>query len=311
MKALRVIAWLAIASFVIACLGWLILAHANRKAAQDDEMLVRKKTILIAHALGGVDSNTYTNSLEAFQQSYKNGFRVFETDVMEAGDGSLVLFHTLGSMTSEFGLDKRIRDIGKNEFLRLKYFDKYSPLVPETLFSLLASHADAWMILDVKNSRDGEQYDDLTHDPVRFREVQLRLADEVRKYPPSIRSRLIPQIYAPSDLAVIKETKLYEKVIFTTYRSSLSLEEMLAFVESNPEVIGVAFEKNRFSAEAARRMREMGRLYLVFTMNDPAEMAALVKQGVDGFYTDHFLPGPEQIFLRDLLTESQLRMVAR
>lgn len=39
------------------------------------------------------------------------------------------------------------------------------------------------MILDVKNSHDGEQYDDLTHDPVRFREVQLRLADEVRKCP--------------------------------------------------------------------------------------------------------------------------------
>lgn len=75
--------------------------------------------ILIAHALGGVDSNTYTNSLEAFQQSYKNGFRVFETDVMEAGDGSLVLFHTLGSMTSEFVLSKRIRDIGKTNFSSL------------------------------------------------------------------------------------------------------------------------------------------------------------------------------------------------
>lgn len=39
--------------------------------------------------------------------------------------------------------------------------------------------------------------------------------------PPSIRGRLMPQIYASSDLAVIKETKLCEKVIFTTYRSSL------------------------------------------------------------------------------------------
>jgi glycerophosphoryl diester phosphodiesterase len=291
MTALRILAWLAIALLMIACLGWLVLVHANGNAAEDDEMLVRKKAILIAHALGGVDSNTYTNSLEAFQQSYKKGFRIFETDVLEAGDGSLVLFHTLGSMTSEFGLDKRIRDIGKSEFLKLRYFDKYSPLVPETLLNLLVSHPDAWVILDVKNSYDGKQSDDLTHDPVRYRDVQLRLADEVRKYPASIRGRLIPQIYAPSDLAVIKETKLYEKVIFTTYRSSLTVEEIIAFVENNPEVIAVAFERTRFSEETARRVRSMGRLCLVFTTNDSAEMSAMVKQGVDGFYTDYFFPG--------------------
>lgn len=292
--------WLAIMA-IAAGSSWLMLAQDDASAGVDDDAaLLRGESLLIAHALGGIDTHTYTNSMEAFRYSYEKGFRVFEADVMEARDGRLVLFHTLGSMNAEFGVDKRITDVNADEFLGLRYYNAYRPLEFKALLDLLAAYPDARVILDVKNSRDAAQEQDLAHDSESFWKVHMRLAKEVAKFPASVRDRLIPQIYAPSDLAVIKRTGLYRRVIFTTYRSQLSLEEIADFVEKNPEVAGVAFERRRFSAAMANRIRAMGRIYLVFVSNDVPEMAAMARQGANGFYTDFFLPGqaanvPQQI----------------
>jgi len=47
----------------------------------------------IAHAGGGIEGKTYTNSLEALNENYKRGFRVFELDLQVLPDGELILRH--------------------------------------------------------------------------------------------------------------------------------------------------------------------------------------------------------------------------
>jgi len=47
----------------------------------------------IAHAGGGIEGKTYTNSLEALNENYKRGFRVFELDFQVRPNGKLVLRH--------------------------------------------------------------------------------------------------------------------------------------------------------------------------------------------------------------------------
>ena len=42
--------------------------------------------VLVAHALGGVDGQTYTNSVEAFEKSYRDGLRWFEVDLQRTAD---------------------------------------------------------------------------------------------------------------------------------------------------------------------------------------------------------------------------------
>ena len=47
----------------------------------------------IAHAGGEIEGHTYTNSLEAMDQAYDNGFRLFELDIIKTRDGHFVAEH--------------------------------------------------------------------------------------------------------------------------------------------------------------------------------------------------------------------------
>ena len=47
----------------------------------------------IAHALGEYNGIFYSNSKEAFENSYKKGFRQFEADLTKTSDGRVVCFH--------------------------------------------------------------------------------------------------------------------------------------------------------------------------------------------------------------------------
>lgn len=50
----------------------------------------------VAHAGGGINGITYTNSLEALNYNYKKGFRFFEVDLEWVQDNELVLMHDKG-----------------------------------------------------------------------------------------------------------------------------------------------------------------------------------------------------------------------
>ena len=45
---------------------------------------------LIAHAMGGIDGQVYTDSLEAWEENYKRGYRVFEVDLRVLDDATVV-----------------------------------------------------------------------------------------------------------------------------------------------------------------------------------------------------------------------------
>ena len=48
---------------------------------------------VVAHALGSIEGIAYTNSKEALVNSYQNGFRLFECDLIMTSDGQIVACH--------------------------------------------------------------------------------------------------------------------------------------------------------------------------------------------------------------------------
>lgn len=54
-------------------------------------------TKYIAHALGGYKKTAYTNTKEAFENSYRKGFRFFEVDLTITPDNKIIAFHSVGS----------------------------------------------------------------------------------------------------------------------------------------------------------------------------------------------------------------------
>ena len=67
------------------------LAGTTPKALSEPE--ISNVNRFIAHAGGSIDGLKYTNSLEALENSYKNGFRLFELDIIETSDNKWVAAH--------------------------------------------------------------------------------------------------------------------------------------------------------------------------------------------------------------------------
>ena len=61
--------------------------NSETKSKTDTTFVPHEPLRFIAHAGGRIEGMNYTNSLEALNNSYKNGFRLFELDIIETSDG--------------------------------------------------------------------------------------------------------------------------------------------------------------------------------------------------------------------------------
>lgn len=110
-----------------------------------------EKYRVIAHSGGGINGKTYTDSLEAFENSYANGVRVFDSDISFTSDGILVLRH-------EWYDDLEQRNITENNipnyenFIQTKIHYKYTPMSIYDLFEFMDRHQDVYVSIDSKDN---------------------------------------------------------------------------------------------------------------------------------------------------------------
>jgi glycerophosphoryl diester phosphodiesterase len=122
----------------------------SRKEIQQDAKDVKR---FIAHAGGKIDGHTYTNSLEALNHSYKQGFRLFELDIMKTSDGTYVAVHNWEewkSMTNYQGPFPVSRDT----FLHYPLLGKYTPMDIHAINQWFSDHSDAILVTDKVNEAD-------------------------------------------------------------------------------------------------------------------------------------------------------------
>lgn len=144
-----------------------------------------------AHAMGAVERIKYTNSKNAFYQSYANGFRVFEIDVKATSDSEAIICHG-GSYFKNIvrcngdqeryiapnafnDLDEEGYPFSEINFIKEKVFGKYEVVRWEDILSWLEDYSDIFFMLDVKGG------------PETFLDILLRVPIHLRK-------RLIAQI---------------------------------------------------------------------------------------------------------------------
>ena len=105
----------------------------------------------IAHAGGMINNDTYTNSLEALNNSYRNGFRLFELDIQKTADNIYVAEHKWQEWDS---VHNRPAGYIPNlkEFLQEKTLNKYTPLSIKEINQWFKQHPDAVLITDKINT---------------------------------------------------------------------------------------------------------------------------------------------------------------
>ncbi|MDR1986860.1 MAG: hypothetical protein LBP88_07825, partial [Treponema sp.] len=129
--------------------------------------------------------------MEAIEQNYKKGHRVFEIDFSLTTDGKLVAVH-------DWDHGKRITNASwtniptNEEWKQEKIYDKYTPINIDDIITLMEKYKDMFIVTDTKETKK-----DIV--VKQFMEI-YQSADQINI---EILDRFIPQIYYPKMLETI------------------------------------------------------------------------------------------------------------
>jgi glycerophosphoryl diester phosphodiesterase len=228
---------------------------------------------LIAHSGGIGNHRTYTNSLEALDNSVARGHTAIEVDLSWTLDEHLVLLHDWG-----YEFEKLVhRPPGRltlAQFRSLQSTYGLSHLDLEDLTDWMLDNPGVLVVTDIKERNiDG-----------------LRLIAE--EYP-KLRRRIVPQIYHPESYLEVREMG-YDQVIFSLYRTNFTDQEVLDFAAENPLFAVTIPARRTMEGTLSAGLAKNGVRVYAHTVNDHPTVNALQSKGVYGVYTDWLTPGDEQ-----------------
>jgi len=157
-----------------------------------------QKSFYAAHALGRIDGYDYTNSKEAFEQSYAAGYRVFEVDVELTTDGVPVCMHDIESFNRMTGYEGGT-ELLYEDFLSRKIYGKYTPAGVDFIIEMLMKYDDIYFDLDMVYDAS-VSLDYLINNPVLG---ELNTTQRLKLF-----NRLIFELYFIEDLEKIDD--IYE-----------------------------------------------------------------------------------------------------
>ena len=114
-------------------------------------------TSFIAHAGGGIDGKTYTNSLEALNNSINNSFKLIELDILVTDDGKIVAQHDFRILeeicNKNFFYDKEKKKRKKILFHEIKncnkiFDDKYTLLKENQIIEIFENNKELILVTD-------------------------------------------------------------------------------------------------------------------------------------------------------------------
>jgi len=228
---------------------------------------------LIAHAGGIGNHRTYTNSLEALDNSVARRFTAVEVDLSWTSDDHLVLMHDWDREFVKL-FDRSPGRLTVAEFCSIPSAHGLTHLSLEDLGNWLVEHPDILIVTDIKERNiDG-----------------LRLL--AQEFPKQLH-RIVPQIYRPESYLEVRRIG-YDHVIFTLYKSDLSDQRVIDFATDNP-LFGVTMPiRHAMEGILPAELAENGVRVFVHTVNDYPTMNRLRTHGVYGVYTDWLSPADEE-----------------
>lgn len=225
----------------------------------------------VAHAGGGIDGFTYTNSYKALDVNRAKGFRYFEIDFSFTSDGQMVCLHDWeSSFAKQFGYTLQ-QPLTYKEFAEHARIINYRPCTLDGLSDWMKANSDAKIVTDVKE-RNMEG---------------LKLVLNVL---PDAKRRVIPQIYTPNEFRPAKDMG-FEQIIWTLYRYTGNTESVLAWVETFEGPLAVTMPKKRAGTNLPAMLAQRGIPTYVHTVNDDREALKFMQTNkVTEIYTDFLHP---------------------
>lgn len=222
----------------------------------------------VAHAGGGINGKTYTNSYDALNFNIKKGFRYFELDFSFTEDEKLVCLHDwTHSFQRSFGFstDKKVTLAEFKKLVAEK--SEFEKCTLDGLSVWLQENPGAYIVTDVKDDN--------------YKALQI-IAAEI----PDSARRVIPQVYDPINFNKIKQLG-YEQMIWTLYRYLGDVESVLEWVDTFETPVAVTMPRQRVTTSLPLELQKKGVPTYVHTVNSRKEKKYLLEQmHVSEIYTD-------------------------
>ena len=226
-----------------------------------------EKPVLIAHAGGAVYGYRLTNSLQALDSSYKNGFRCFELDFELTSDEQVVLIHDWDSMANRMLLSPGIRTHA--QFMSSATFQNLTVLDLDMLLSWLKKHPDSRIITDVKADN-------------------LQVLEKLANAAGAQQKLFIPQIYGYEEYEKVRALG-FEDVILTLYAMDTDESTLSAFVASH-SLWALTIPPAELNERLTERRSAQGVTIYTHGINDLSFYEQWHSHGLYGIYTDYFYP---------------------
>ena len=249
---------------------------------------------LVAHAGGAIrekEYNTfYTNSLEALQQNYSLGHRLFEMDFYLTSDKKLAAVHDW----NQFG-NKDDVALSSDEWKKFKAYG--SPETPSRFTTMLVGdvldqmviNKDMVLITDTKSMEIPKE--DMI---IQFQDI----VSEAKKRDKELLDRVIPQVYNQDMFGEIEAIYPFQHVIYTLYASPDSAEEVIDFISKHDEIeaVTISFADPRFNPDFINAVHRLGKRIYIHTIHTYDDLTKYANVNVDGFYTGLLTPGDVALY---------------
>lgn len=222
---------------------------------------------LIAHAGGTIYGYRLTNSMEAINQAYENGFRYLEMDFELTSDGYVVLIHDWESMCKRMLFSEGQRSL--SEYKSADTFMDLSILTLDDLLEWLKQHPSVSIITDVKNENNIE--------------VLKKIRDASGEY----LNNFIPQIYQYDQYDEVSALG-YKRIILTLYLMTVDVREVGSFAMEN-DLWAVTMADTLINEELLGAVTASGTAVYCHAVNDLSFFEGWKEKGLTGIYTDYFM----------------------
>lgn len=125
------------------------LDFEKERISENDSHAWYKEYHVVSHSGGGIDGKRYTNSLEAWENAYECGNRVFDADLSFTSDDILVLRHEWFDNLEQENISENDIPTFK-EFMSTPVYHKYTPMSCYDMIRFLAEHEECYAACDFK-----------------------------------------------------------------------------------------------------------------------------------------------------------------
>jgi len=238
---------------------------------------------MICHAMGGIDGNDYSNSLEAFEYNYAKGHRYFEVDFQYTSDDKLVLWHNWSNrFCSKY---KKGYEPTYAQFMKSKIYDKYTPLDVEGLLKLMANYPDAYIITDTKYAEVSKAK----------REFKTIVSTAKKLGIPNVLDQFIVEVYTPEMFEAVDNIHHFNEYMASLYRAyskapSSSTMKSIANYCKKHGIASVGMYARWWKSKYTAILESYGIVSALYTVNDASDAQDYFDDGVSILFTDYLPP---------------------